>query len=103
MSAPIVSPVAAFPVNKLLQGVRSSTSFSAERMTRGAGGDLAFLADDGTPGSCLAGWMGMAMCNVRRQWDWSRCRRLCELEEVRDLLLKGSGCYLRLLMMPHAA
>ena len=59
MSAPMVSPVPAFPVNKLLQGVRSSTSFSAERMTRGAGGDLAFLADDGTPVEMgfVLGWL----------------------------------------------
>ena len=59
MSAPVVSPVPAFPVDKLLHGVRSSTSLSAERMTRGAGGDLAFLADDGTPVEMgfVLGWL----------------------------------------------
>lgn len=66
----------------------ASTSLSAERMTRGAGGELAFLADDGTPVEMglVLGWLDgnaeievLALGNVRRRWDRSWCRRLCEL------------------------
>ncbi len=47
-----------------------------------------FLADDGTPVEMglVLGWMdgdaeikGLALGNVRRRWDRSWCRRLCEL------------------------
>ncbi len=65
--------------------------------------------DDGNPVEVVfvLGWLdgdaeieGLALGNVRCRWDWS-CRRLCELEEVRNLLLWER--LLRLLMMPHAA